>query len=166
MFLGWANMTCKKKCLQVWAIRPNYPTLIKALEGRYDDYSAGPVHQQSGGSTLIQFVHLAAAPVILRSTEELSKVSAWCIKQKYFEIFFPNYELFCISKYRGKRIFGDSRFRLHFYQKNPDWHVINCDYFEKNDKKPRTMTCNISVCTTVPEVKSDSHEKFINHTTI
>ena len=131
------NMTCKKKCLQVWAIRPNYSTLIKALEGRYDDYSAGPVHQQSGGSTLIQFVHLAAAPVILRSTEELSKVSAWCIKQKYFEIFFPNYELFCISKYRGKRIFGDSRFRLHFYQKNPDWHVINCDYSEKNDKKPR-----------------------------
>ena len=134
------EMTSKRKCVQIWAVRPNYPELIKALRGRYPEYSDSCEQRGNVGGTLTKFVRLAAAPITLRSTEALEKVSDWCIEKEYFEVFFPNYELFCISNYRGKRIFSDSRFRLHFYKKNPVWQVTSYDYSEKGEEKLRDMS--------------------------
>ena len=121
------NAKCKRKCLQVWAVRPNLPTLIDALSIRYADFMSGceQMSEKGGSAVVIQFVRLASPPIILRSTEALQKVSDWCEKSGYFEIFFPNFEIFHISKYRGKRIFSDSRFRLHFYVKDPALSVID-----------------------------------------
>ena len=142
------NIKCKRKCLQIWAIRPNLPVLNETLNSRYSGYKTNceQVQGEGGTNVVTQFVRLASAPVILRSTEALGKVAKWCRSNEYFEIFFPNFEQFYISKYRGRRIFHDHPFRLHFYAKNPELNIVDNSYVEKNN--PSYQSSSLSFPTT------------------
>ena len=142
------DMKSKRKCLQIWAVRPNLPALLETLNRRYSGYRTGcdQVQGEGGTNVITQFVRLASAPIILRSTEALGKVAKWCRSNEYFEIFFPNFEHFCISKYRGRRIFSDQPFRLHFYATNPALNVIDNSYIEKS--RPSSQNSSLSCPTT------------------